>query len=206
MRNLVFATAIATLWATAALAGDACSAPAACDLSAGCDPGCCDPGLCDRCGCQKKCQVVCEMKKVKKTVWVVECEDFCAPLPRCGRGGDPCCDPGCGADPAACANGACGQCAACSCDPCTSLECRDYVPPKCGKVRTKKNLVKKEIECEIPVYKCVVVCSGCNDPGFCDPGACAPAACGAPTGEAAPAPATTRSAPMPPVIGTSYVK
>jgi hypothetical protein len=61
---------------------------------------------CDRCGCnavcvEKACQVVCEMKKEKKTCWQVECQEFgtlmpacprhkscgdcCPPPPRCGR-------------------------------------------------------------------------------------------------------------------------
>lgn len=31
--------------------------------------------------CQKCCKIVCEMKKVKKTVWAVECEEFCVPRP-----------------------------------------------------------------------------------------------------------------------------
>jgi hypothetical protein len=59
------------------------------------------------------------MKEIKKTVWVVECEEFCTTLP--------------------------GRC-------CT---------PRCGKVRCKKKLVKKEIKVQVPVYRCKVVdCCG----------------------------------------------
>ena len=43
----------------------------------GCAP-CCKPA------CAKCCKVVCELKEVKKTVWKVECEEFCVPEP--GRG------------------------------------------------------------------------------------------------------------------------
>ena len=150
---------------------------------------------CGTCGSNKVCKVVCETKKVKKTVWVVECEEFCPSLPNCCRarkscGGD------CQAD---CGEEGCGgkDC----CDPCASLR-RPMVPPKCGKVRTRKKLVKKQITCEVPVYKCVVVC--------CEP-SCA-ASCGG-CGDEAPAHAdpgtterTTRAAPQPPILGTSYLK
>jgi len=33
--------------------------------------------------CAKCCQVVCEWKEVKKTIWAVECEEFCTPSPGC---------------------------------------------------------------------------------------------------------------------------
>jgi len=151
-------------------------------------PACCSQTheCCARCGVPKTCKVVCEMQKVKKTVWVVECEEFCAALPRCG----PACKP-CGG----CGKASCESCAGQSCsDPCASLR-RPMVPPRCGKVRCIKKLVKKEITCEVPVYKCVVVC--------CSPGCCE-AACG--DGAAAPAPAETVTlvAPLPPVAGASY--
>jgi hypothetical protein len=69
------------------------------------------------------------------------------------------------------------------------------VPPRCGKVRCVKKLVKKEITCEVPVYKCVVVC--------CSPGCCEAARR---DGGAAPAPTqtTTLTAPLPPLIGVAY--
>jgi len=182
MRTIVLSMAIGLLAVNLALAGDCCTTA-----------GCCDQ-TCDKCGCKKVCKVVCEMQKVKRTVWVVECEDFCAPLPNC----DSCCDrckSGC------CKGGdACGG--KCCNDPCRSLVDRKRVPPKCGKVRTKKTLVKKEIVCEVPVYKCVVVC--------CDPG-CRKAASGcveeaAPTAAPTEAPAeqVTDVAPMPPLLGTLY--
>jgi len=112
-----------------------------------------------------------------------------------------CCDPGC-CDCQRCGGkcqGGCGEveCASCQgkscCDPCRGLP-TCVTPPKCGRQRTVKRLVRKEIECQVPVYKCVPCCA---DPGCCE--------------QAAPEPAeaeaqTTLSAPMPPVIGTSYVK
>ena len=80
---------------------------------------------------------------------------------------------------------------------------RKYVPPKCGKVRTRKKLVKKEIVCEVPVYKCVVVCS---DPGCCE---AASGCLDEEASKAAPAPApaeeTTDAAPLPPLLGTLYL-
>ena len=88
---------------------------------------------CSRCGVKKVCKVVCEMKEVKKTCWEVECEEFCVPLPRL-----------CGRKAGACE--------------------RDCVaPPKCGKVRCRKKLVKKKVTRKVPVYKCVVehVCGKC---------------------------------------------
>ena len=142
---------------------------------------CGTPDCCAQCGgrkaCQKKvCQVVCEIKKEKKYCWSVQCEDFCAPLPNlpCRE----CCDK-CGGDPAKC-----GSC----CEKCVT-------PPKCGKVRTKMTLVKKEYEVEKPVYKCVVkyLCNDCCDSGPAEgtPPA-APAAPSQPSGTPTLAPA-----PMP---------
>ena len=111
---------------------------------------------CRSCGATT-CQVVCEMVKVKKTVWVVECEEFCPLLPGCRP--KPCrtgCEQGCGAD-LACGTG-CGK------DPCAALNNRIIVPPKSGKARTRKKLVKKEVTCEVPVYRTVVAdyCSACG--------------------------------------------
>jgi len=206
MRTLVIATAIGLLMALPAAAGDNGCTPDCCGQAvvsdAGCcDPGCCDPGRCGRCGrgCED-CQVVCEMKTIKRHVWVVEYVPICPALPRCGRN-DPCggCDCGCGG----CDEVSCASCRGNSCcDPCCGLP-TCVTPPKCGHQRTVKRLVRKEVECQVPVYKCVPCCdSGCCDPGCCDPGCC---------DGAAPAPVeaegqTTLSAPMPPVIGTSYVK
>ena len=103
------AAMLGLLVANVAIAGDCCA-----------DPGCCEPSCCaqscrGKCCCKKDCraacegktcQVVCTMKKVKKTVWVVECECFCPTLPgccrdrcrdACGNGcGGGCCEDGCG--------------------------------------------------------------------------------------------------------------
>jgi hypothetical protein len=145
---------------------------------------CCGaPDACGRCGChaacQKYCKTVPDVKEIKKTVWVVKCEDFCAPLPGlpCGRHG------ACGADgcqEASCDNGNCGSC------------------QKCGHVRTKKTLEKKEVTCKIPCWKCVVVyaCGGCGD-GCVNEGL-APVSTGEPTSAAPLPPAPRRPLPPPP--------
>ena len=175
MRTILLSLAIGFLIANTCVAANSCGSPACCDRT---------HESCGRCGVQKTCKVICETKKVKKTTWVVECEEFCAPLPGCRSSCKSACGNGCGSGSgcdSGCDNG-------CSSDPCASLR-RPIVPPKCGKVRTRKKLVKKEITCEVPVYKCVVVC--CN------------AGCNAGCGEAASAEATvseekaTRAAPPP---------
>lgn len=205
MRTFLLSLAVGWLLADAAIAADACKTPAACTEVQTCG----SPDQCGRCGhggaCEKYCRVVCEMKEVKKTVWVVKCEDFCAPLPNCHHG-QGC---GCGACNAeqtyttdvGCDDGCGGK----KCDPCAVEKNKCLVPPKCGKVREKKTLEKKEIVCKVPSYKCVVVyaCSSC---GVQECGSeTAPAA---PASPAAPAPMpskTTQDAPLPPVVGASFV-
>jgi hypothetical protein len=128
------------------LAATACLAlasPVWAGESNGIDPNCCGTAAkCARCGrecpCHKVCRLVCDVKKVEVTCFEVQCEDFCAPLPRlCGHG---CCSD--------CGHGACN-------------------PPKCGNVRTKKTLVKRTVTKEVPTYKCVVeyLCSDCCSGG-----------------------------------------
>ena len=177
MRTVALSIVVGLLMACLAAAADRGSPAACCNQAREC---------CPRCGVPKTCKVVCEMQKVKKTVWVVECEEFCAALPRCA----PVCKP-CGG----CGKASCQSCAEQSCsDPCESLR-RPTVPPKCGKVRSRKKLVKKEITCEVPVYKCVVVC--------CSPGCCG-AGCRNAAEAPAPAETTTLAVPLPPLIGTAY--
>jgi hypothetical protein len=141
--------------AGAAMAADAVQSPAACVES----PKCGNADRCCHCGraCEKQCQVVCEMKEVKKTVWVVKCEKFCTIMPGGICGG---CKAGqqCG-DESSCNEGCGGKC-----DPCASENNKCIVPPKCGKERVKKTLVKKEIICKTPTYKCVSVysCPSCS--------------------------------------------
>ena len=116
----------------------------------GAAPTCCgrthDP--CGGCGEKQSCQIVCGTKTVNKHCWVVECEEFCVPLPtlkrQCGS-----CESTCGAT----CQSKCGS------DPCDSLK-RPMTPPKCGKVRTRKKLVKKVNPCKVTVYKCVPACGG----------------------------------------------
>lgn len=168
---------------------------------------CCEPqDCCKHCGCKKVCKVVCETKKVTKTIWQVQCEEFCPQLPGRGPlGRGPCCDPGCCCEPCGEeAEAACSAEGSCCSDPCASLRCKPVHPPRCGKVRCRRKLVKREVICEVPVYKCVVVC--CH--GCCDPG------CGCGEQEAAPAepaeaPGPSQAmdaAPLPPVVGTTYLK
>ena len=123
-----------------ALAATACLAMAGAAVAGdgGGGPGRCDKATCCACcgctaPCKKVCRVVCQMKEVEVTCWEVECEEFCVPLPRL-----------CGRKAGACE--------------------RDCVaPPKCGKVRCRKKLVKKKVTRKVPVYKCVVehVCGKC---------------------------------------------
>lgn len=170
MRLFLCFTATALLLANVAEAAGGRGAPACGIQSHSC-------GSCDA----TTCKVVCEMVKVKKTVWVVECEEFCPMLPGCRttacRTG---CGQGCGEDPA------CGTCR--GKDPCAALQNRIIVPPKCGQARSRKKLVKKVVICEVPVYKCVATdcCSACGM------GEAAPVA--------APARKVTKVVPLPPLM------
>lgn len=189
MRILVLTATFSLLLTAGVLAAD-CGTP----------PGCCEPQVdcCGGCGGSTVCQIVCEMKKVKKTVWTYECDEFCTMLPGCGPLGILCgqgCGNKCESDCGSCGLDAC--CGQSSCDPCAALR-RPVHPPKCGKVRTRKTLVKKTIECEVPVYKTIVVCAdGCG-------------ACGAleTTSQAAPIPRkqAVMAAPLPPVVRSEIVR
>lgn len=195
-----------SLAAAVASADDACR-QAACETECG-PAGCeryqtsCDGKHCPRCGQPMTCKIVCETKEVKKVIWDVKCEPFCAPLPRlCG---------GCGCGDANC----CGQCAdgCCNkCDPCAAENAKKIVPPKCGCVRTKKTLEKKEVVCKVPTYKCVAVCSGCGHTASGAGVNCAPVApvqekASENTAPAAPAPSpkSTLIAPMPPALSMDW--
>jgi len=208
MRKLGVILSLATLalFAQAAVAQQCC-APAGGD----CGMQCCAPAACHvcrkSCGPAKVCKVVCETIKVKKYCWCVECEEFCAPLPACMGAGlhavdNSCAAGACGVD-GGCDAG-CGGCDA-GCGSCGGFDIfRDkvYLAPQCDRVRSRKVLVKKEYECEIPIYRCVVVCAGCCGEGCGTEGEAAPPA--APEPEAPPpAPAPTQqafdAAPMPPL-------
>jgi hypothetical protein len=203
MKIYALSLAIVMLIANCAIAAEGCNPPPVCGDVQTCGSADC----CARCGChaccEKYCRIVCEMKEIKKIVWVVKCEDFCAPLPGCPLHCGECSESGnqeCCKEPA-CENG-CDKC----CNPCASIENRNYVPPKCGKVRTKKILEKKEVICKVPSYKCVVVyaCANCCQ-NSCEGGNhqqqvpnVAP--------DPAPTPKTTMVAPLPPVDDTSFMK
>ena len=115
---------------------------------------CGTPDCCARCNvrthCQQfTCQVVCDIKKVEKTCWVVECEEFAPLLPGCRQRCNDCYNTG------GCGTVSCGSCGKCE------------VPPRCGKARVRKKLVKKSITVEVPVYRTVVqnLCSDCCGDG-----------------------------------------
>lgn len=173
--GLVLTLAAGLLVTSPASAADATTA--ACD-------GCGTPTCCAKCGCHAACRpVTCEVvagtTKVKKYCWGVECVDFAPLMP--GRLPDL---PGALCDllkkPCEGECGDCGECGGCGhCDKAPSV-----VPPKCAHVRTKKILVRKEYEIEVPVYKCVVK-------QLC--GECAPAVDGP-----QPGPAPVPAAPLPP--------
>lgn len=209
MKRILISLAASLLVGGASYAGDACAKPETCGPTEICG----SPDCCGRCGykgcCEKHCKIVCEMKEVKKHVWEVKCEEFCPLLPSCGR--DSCCD-NCGQK---CAEGevCCGDCKEKSCDPCAGEnEKADRMKtPTCGKMRVKKTLVKKEVICKAPSYKCVVVysCANCGAQE-CNGESVSPAPA-KPTAPRAPAPApappkTTQTAPLPPVAGASFVK
>ncbi|MGD9128296.1 MAG: hypothetical protein PVH19_13040 [Planctomycetia bacterium] len=176
----------------------ACSNAQCCEAEQGYTAHCRKP-ICPHCH-GSACMVICEMKKVKKTVWVVECEKFAPVNPSCnffdvlksklisGKKSGGCEPEGC------CEKGCCGE----GC-------CKACTPPQCGRVRCKKKLVKKEITCEVPVYKCVVTgCRACCSDG-CGESKPAPVENPAPFPEAPPnvsaqrlpvAPARTMSPPI----------
>ncbi len=94
---------------------------------------CCDHCGCDN-SCRKVCRVVCETVKVPKITYCCECEDFCVPGPSCRTK---------------------------VCDECGHHKI--IYTPTCGKVLTRKKLVKKEEVREKTVYKWVVenLCCDC---------------------------------------------
>jgi hypothetical protein len=150
---------------------------------------------CGRCGCHANCEKYCKIvpkeKEIKKTVWGVKCEDFCAPVPRmCGGHGCGCASCGdCG--------DSCDRCGGKGCDVCSRIHTN---PPHCGCVRTKKTLEKKEVTCKIQCWECVVVyaCSGCG--GACCEEGYAPEKAVDPTPAAPLPPGPKRSAlPAPPI-------
>lgn len=136
-----------------------------------CDAGGGNSGACSKCGCQ----LVCDVKEEKKTVWNVKCEKMCTILP------------GCGPAKKVCAGDDCGESCSVGCDGKTN-GCAWLATPHCGRERCIKKLEKKEITVKKPVYKCVAC--GCE----CDKAPEAPKA----KVEAAPAPQKAPAAPKPP--------
>ena len=102
------------------------------------------PTCCRACGCsqlQIVCRLVPDVKKETKTKWVVECQPVCLP------GRTRCVDE-CVPDPN-CPGGTC------------VVKTRQ---PSCGRIITKKKLVKKTETCEKPGFKCIAetVCVSCG--------------------------------------------
>lgn len=105
---------------------------------------------CEQCGHECKtsrvCHVIVEMKKVPKTCYSCECEDFCVPGPskRCGRAPEP-------------DDSACGE---------LCLQERWYWNwiPGCAKVYKRSKLIKKVTQVEVPSFKWVVedLCPECR--------------------------------------------
>jgi hypothetical protein len=170
MRMFAFFTAVGLLTAATAFGGECGAAPPTCGVAA-CEAGCVGHrcGCCPHCGCPMVCQTIRMTREVKKTVWVVHCEPFCAPLPGRGRHCETCQGP-CGEQ--GCHEAACGEHGD-RCDRCAVEQAKRQVPPKCGKVHCKKTLEKKEVVCKVPTYKCVPTCPhcGCGTPNC---GAAAP--------------------------------
>lgn len=179
--------AVGLAMATAATAEQGACGPAGCEQKQICgDPNCCFH--CGRhCCCEKYCKLEKGTRDVVKTVWEVKCEEFCPLLPRpsrcCGECGGAC------EDGKECCETYSRGCADCSsaCDPCAVEREKCFIPPKCGHTRCKKTLVKKEVVCKVPAYKCVVV--------YCCPSCAASGAKEAPTTGTSTAPGT---APAPP--------
>ena len=190
MRTFVLSMAIGLLAAGTAIGGE-CGV--ACCEAASCGQDC---RTCPQCGCKMVCTPICTVKEIKKTVWNVKCEPFCAPLPGFCRACK-CGDPACGG----CDDEKCRHC----CNPCAVEKAKCQVPPKCGPVRCKKILEKKEVVCKVPSYTCVRTCPhcGCGSDSSCGAGSGA----SPPKTEKAPPPSkTTQNAPLPPVLGVSFVK
>jgi len=104
MRIILYSLAVGLLLTGVAIASD-CGPAATCGDAPSCGPR----KACGSCG--SPCRVVCDTKKVKKTVWVVECEEFCAPLPNCPL------------------SAGCGKVGCCSSAPCGEKGCS---PEGCG--------------------------------------------------------------------------
>ena len=117
-----------------------------------------DPSCCARCAtscaCQKRTRIVCEMKKVKKTSFVCECEDVCGLRPSSMLPDSLFGFSLFGSKKVGCGEVGCSDCAQGCCQK----------APIAAHCRTRKILVEKTTTVEVPVYKCVVefCCDGCG--------------------------------------------
>ncbi|MDZ4683905.1 MAG: hypothetical protein SH850_02375 [Planctomycetaceae bacterium] len=106
-----------------------------------------DRSHCERCGCacapQKVCRLVCETKKVPKTTYSCQCEDFCVPGP---------------SERVKCDDGA-------PCSPDADHHKRGWLWfPKCAEVKTRTKLVKTVTEQDKVTQKWVIeyLCPTCR--------------------------------------------
>ncbi|HEY5311157.1 MAG TPA: hypothetical protein VIK18_01515 [Pirellulales bacterium] len=101
-------------------------------------------GCCDQCGCgvKKVCRLKCDMKTVTKYEYRGKCEDFCLPGPsKC-----------------------CGWKWVCDCQSLCGRHKEHLWQPSCGKMCTRKLLVKIPVSKQVPSYTCEVVsiCGRCG--------------------------------------------
>ena len=147
MKSYALSLTILMLIANGAIAAEGCNPPPVCGEVQTCgSSNCCAHCGCHAC-CEKYCRIVCEMKEIKKTVWVVKCEDFCAPLPGCPLHCGECCESGnqeCCKEPA-CENG-CDKC----CNPCASSKSGITFRPSAARCAPKKPWRKKKLSAKSP--------------------------------------------------------
>lgn len=94
---------------------------------------CCEEECCNQ--PNKVCRLVCEPETVKEHAWKCECEDFCLPPP----------------------SHCCGEKCECDCKSRFGQWCyKIWNPAGCPKLRTRKILVKVEVEKKKPGYHWVV--------------------------------------------------
>lgn len=133
--RLLLATAVCAMTTSASFAGGLC---------------------CKICGedgeCRKVCRLECTEKKIATTCWSFKEEDFCLPLPS---------HPTCSHE----------ECVCDDCDPDapkphfpTIRFWREWSPAACGKVFTRRKLMKKTVTKTVPSYKWVVeeLCPACE--------------------------------------------
>ena len=114
------------------------------------------PGACSGCGCtaecHKVCRLVCYDKKITKTCWGMQDEDFCIPGPSCLK---------CTHEGTACSE--CDSRSTISTKP-RKWNWKEWLPGQQAEIHTKTKLMKKTVTKTIPAYKWVVedLCPECQ--------------------------------------------